>query len=242
MSESPGSPIASVFDARRLAERANILFPGLYAWLLTIAQPATSAGVGAPARILSLLSLICLVLGPLFSFDRPLLSRAVGIYGFVGFSTLAWWQLGPVIAPDRLDSVRAALGAAGWLLYAFGWGKMRGRGHVPEEDPNVLEGVPLAARTRLPRAAWVVALVSGIGGLLPFALAFRVERPDHAILAHAVALAAGAAVLSAGANLALGFGQPRAPRSPSARLNSAAGALAVLAVLAVAGLVWMVLS
>lgn len=228
-----------MFDARRLAERANILFPGLYAWLLTVAQPATSAGVGAPARVLSLLSLVCLVLGPLFSFERPALSRAVGIYGFVAFSTLTWWQLGSVIAPDRLDPVRAALGAAGWLLYAFGWGRMRGRGHVPEDDPNVLEGAPLEARTRLPRAAWVVAIVSGVGGLLPVALAYRVERPDHAILAHALSLAAGAAVLSAGANLALNFGRPRAPRSPTSRLNSAAGALAALAVLAVAGLVWM---
>ena len=33
-------------DARGFAERANILLPGLYAWLLTVAEPATGAGVG----------------------------------------------------------------------------------------------------------------------------------------------------------------------------------------------------
>lgn len=242
MSERLGFRLASVFEARRLADRANILFPGLYAWLLTVGQPVTSPGVGGLVRALAILGLVCLVLGPLFSFERPALSRAFGIYGFVGFSVLAWWQLGPLLSPDRFDWVRAALGAAGWLLYAFGWGKMRGRGQVPEEDPNVLPGPPLPARSRLPWAAWVVAVVSVGAGIAPAALAFRVERPDHAILAHALALAGGAAVLSAGANLALNVGQPRVMRSPAARLNSAAGALALLAVLAVAGLVWMALS
>ena len=234
--------LARLADARRLAERANILLPGLYAWLLTIGQPAASAGVGWQGRVLSLFSLVALVLGPWLAFERPTLARVVGIYAFVGFSVLAWWQLGAAVAPDRLDPVRAALGAAGWLLYAFGWGKMRGRGHVPEEDPNVLEGAPLPARTRVPRSAWFIAILSGLAALVPVVLAWRVERPDHAILAHAIALAAGVAVVSSGASLALAFGQERAVRGPGSRLNSAAPALAVLAVLAVAGLVWLVLS
>jgi hypothetical protein len=48
-------------------------------------------------------------------------------------------------------------------------------------------------------------------------------------------------VLSAGTNLALGFGQPRAERSPGSRLNSAAATLAALAVFAVLGLLWLAL-
>jgi hypothetical protein len=228
-------------DARRFAERANILLPGLYAWLITLAQPATSPGVGWFARALTFLALLALVIGPLLALDHPSYGRAFGIYGFVGLAALAWWQLGPAVGPDRIDAMRAALGAFGWLLYAFGWGKMRGRGHVPEEDPNYLPGSSLPARGRFPLAAWVVAALACVGAVVPTALAWRVDRPDHAVLAHATTLAAGAAVLSSAATLALGFGQPRSERTPYSRLNSAVAALTALAVLAVAGLLWLAL-
>ena len=123
-------------DTRGLAERANILLPGLYAWLLTVAEPATGAGVGLLARMLAFLALIALVTGPFLAPDRPVLGRVFGIYGFVGLSVLAWSQLGSAVSAEQLDPLRAALGAFGWVLYAFGWGKTRGRGRVPEDDPT----------------------------------------------------------------------------------------------------------
>ena len=228
-------------DARGFAERANILLPGLYAWLLTIAEPATGAGVGVLARTLAFLALLALVIGPFLAPDRPLLGRGFGIYGFLGLSVLTWWQLGPAVSADQLDPLRAALGAFGWMLYAFGWGKTRGRGRVPEDDPNVVPGPSLTGRGRLSTVAWVVAGVALVGAVLPTVFAWRVDRADHAVLGHATTLAAGAAVLSAGANLALGFGQPRVERSPGSRLNSAAAALAALAVFALVGLLWLAL-
>src|SRR5688572_21284843 len=132
--------VARRADARGFAERANILLPGLYAWLLTVGEPATGAGVGWKARALAFLALVALVLGPLLAPDRPIHGRACGVYGFIGLSTLAWWQLGPVVSAEELDPLRAALGALGWMLYAFGWGKTRGRGLVPEDDPHVVPG------------------------------------------------------------------------------------------------------
>jgi len=228
-------------DGLGFAERANILLPGLYAWLLTVAEPATGAGVGFLARALAFLALIALVTGPFLAPDRPLLGRIFGIYGFVGLSTLAWSQLGSAVAAEQLDPLRAAFGAFGWMLYAFGWGKTRGRGRIPEDDPNVVPGPSLPARSRLPTAAWVVAAVALVGAVVPTFFAWRVDRADHAVLGHATTLAAGAAVLSSGATLALAFGQPRSERSPGSRLNSAAAALAALAVFAVVGLLWLAL-
>jgi hypothetical protein len=228
-------------DARGFAERANILLPGLYAWLLTVAEPATTPGASLLARVLAFLALLALVTGPLLAPDRPLLGRIFGIHAFVGFSVLAWSQLGAAVAPDQLDPLRAALGAFGWVFYAFGWGKTRGRGRVPEDDPNVLPGPSLAGRGRLSAAAWVVVAIAVLGAFVPTLFAWRVDRPDHAVLGHATTLAAGAAVLSSGATLALGFGQPRTVRSPTGRLNSAAAVLAALAVLAVIGLLWLAL-
>jgi hypothetical protein len=118
---------------------------------------------------------------------------------------------------------------------------MRGRGRIPEEDPNVLPGDTLVARSRLPRAALAIAGISFVGALVPVVFAWQVERPDHASFAHAITLAAGTGILSVGATLSLGLGQPRASRSTTSRLNSAAAALGALAVLGVLALVWLFL-
>lgn len=227
--------------ARRSPERARVLAPGLYAWLLTVMHPASQQGVPFSARLFALLAVGTLVAGVFLESERPKLGRALGIYAFVGCSLLAWCLVGPAIAVGNVEPIRSALGMLGWVIYAFGWGRSRGS-RVPEDSPNVLEGAPLAPRARLSRAAAPVVALAVVAALLLEGLAFRVERSEPALFAHAAATACALLVLGGGAKLALGLGGRRELLPTTARLNSMAAPLAALAILLGLGLVWAAFS
>src|SRR5262245_6053240 len=131
-----------------LLSRANMLLPGLYAWVATVAYPASQRGVPGGARFAALLALLALVAAPVLAPERALLSRLLGLYSFTACSVLAWALAGSAISPERLDPVRGAVGAIAWMLHALGWGAMRPRGAVPEDDPNVISGTPLLPRNQ----------------------------------------------------------------------------------------------
>lgn len=186
---------------------AAILLPGAYAWGATVAWPAFAARAPAPvARLAAALAFVALASGPLIARRWLGFGRAVGVLGFAGLSAAAWGVLGDELRPPSLDPVRAALGALGWGLFALGWGNFPGRDHLPEDDPHAL----LASR-QPPRARLPLAVQFGTGALfaaalaLPF-LAWRVERPGVALLAHAAALAAAVALLSVGTRVLLAPG------------------------------------
>jgi hypothetical protein len=169
------------------------------------------------------------------------MGRAVGVLGFVALSMLTWLLLGPQVGIDRLGPFQAALGGLGWVAFAFGWGSLRELGSVPEEHPNVLSGSPLLARGRLPAHALVVVVTSVLGALTCLALAWRVDRAEHAMLAHGCAIGCAIALLAAGARLAVSRSDDTAPRSPTRRLSAASRPLAGLVLLLAAGLVWAML-
>jgi len=231
------APAASPSERFRLPERMRVLAPGLYAWLLTVVHPAAQPGVPFAARAFTFLAAVALVAGVVLEIERPKLGRALGIYGFVGGALLAWAFAGPAVGVGNVDPVRSALGVLGWVFYAFGWGRSRGSG-VPEDAPNVLGGAPLAPRARLSRASMPIVGMAVVAALVLEALAFRVERAEPALFAHAVATACALLVLGAGSRIALGLGGRRELPSAAIRLNAMAPPLAALAVLFGLGLVW----
>jgi hypothetical protein len=189
---------------------ATILLPGSYAWGATVAWPAFAVSGSSPvARLAAAVAAALLFSGPLIARRHLRSGRALGVLGFVGASAAAWGALDAAIRPPELDSVRGALGALAWGLFALGWGTFPGRTRLPEEDPHaVLSG-------RLPPRARQSKLIStGFGGLVGTALAlpmlaWRVERPGVALLAQAVALAGSVALLGIGSRVLL------APKGPS---------------------------
>ena len=230
-------PAPSSSQARRLPERARVLVPGLYAWLLTVVYPAAQPGVALSARGFAFVAALALVAGVFLESERPKLGRALGIYGFVGGSLFAWCFAGPAVAVGSVDAVRSALGVLGWVLYAFGWGRSRGSG-IPEDSPNVLGGAPLAPRSRLSKAGLPVVALAVVAALILEGLAFRVERAEPALFAHAAATACALVVLGTGSRIALGLGGRRELPPATTRLNAMAPPLAALAVLLGLGLVW----
>jgi hypothetical protein len=227
-------------DAMSLVERARVLVPGLCAWSLTVAHPAAQSGAPTSARLTAFLALVALAAAPWFVRERPALARLLGIFVFVAFSALSWSLLSDELSVDRLDRLRAGLGGLGWLLYAFGWGSFRGRG-VPEDDPHFVPGTPLTPRARLSRVGLSVAVVAVASALALTALAFRVDRREQAVLAHAVATALALLVLAVGARIALAQGTRLELAPAPARLNAVAVPGAALAVLLGIGLIWAAL-
>lgn len=223
---------------RGLVSLTNRLLPGLYAWLTTVGSPATARGASLAARAAAFLALACLVAGPVVALERPRLGRALGVLAFVGFSLVTWLLLGPLIGVQRLEPLRAGLGMAGWALFALGWGSMRRADAVPEDHPHAVAGESLSARGALPRGAVAVVLLGTLAAAAPIYYAWTVTRAQHALLAHAVALACALGLVDAGSVIAVERGKWRPVLPPRRRLGAAARPLAVLTFLLFIGLLW----
>ncbi|HTQ04000.1 MAG TPA: hypothetical protein VMI54_09090 [Polyangiaceae bacterium] len=232
------TPTSAPPEPLPLAERTRVLFPGAYAWLLTVGLPVLARGVRAGPRLAALLALAALVVSLLLVERRPDLGRGLGIFGFVGCSVLTWALLGADSSPVHLDRIRTALGTLGWVLYAFGWGRVESPARAPAE---LAPGAPLVARSRLHALGLPIVGFAVLAALVFEALAFRVDRAEHAVLAHATATACALLVLSAGSRLALAQGGKHELSSGGTRLNAVALRGAVLAVLVGVGLVWAAL-
>lgn len=233
-----GETPARAPQQRRLVLRT--LLPGLYAWLTTVAHPATFRGAPVAGRVLAFLALAALVAGPALAARGQRLGNVLGIYVFVGLCVATWLLLGEQLDLERLEPVRAALGGVGWGLFALGWGQVRELGHVPEDDPKAIAGPPLVARNQLPPGAAVALGVGVVGALVPLMLAWRVDRQDHALLAHAAAIACAVAMLYCSVRVALDRGIYTLP-PPRDRLGAATPTLSVLVVLLALGVVLMLL-
>jgi hypothetical protein len=224
-------------EALELVRRANVALPGLYAWTTTVLYPASFRGVGIAARVAAGVALVALVSGVVVAQKRAALGRALALHVFVFACLFTWVTVGGLLAVDRLEPIKAALGAVGWVVFAFGWGASREPARVPEDDPRVLPGDPLSPRGQLPAYAILVLATSVVGASLPLLLAWRVTRPAHALFAHAVAVVAAVALVSSGAEIAV-HRDRWAPIEPqSRRLTQAVVPLAGLALVLIIGVI-----
>ncbi|HEY0468937.1 MAG TPA: hypothetical protein VGC79_32315 [Polyangiaceae bacterium] len=223
-----------------LRDRANTVLPGLYAWATTVLSPSFNRGAPSSARVSAFFALLSLLAAPLFVRTRPLLARALGIFGFIGGALLTWLLLGAGLVRDPGDPLLSAIGAVGFTLHALGWGSLRRRGVVPEDAPNVIQGAPLQPRARPhPLAPFVFGLII-VSSLLPVFLAFRVLEAERSLFAHAVAILAAILTITVGARVATGLGQRRPLPASGERLNAAAVHLALSALLFGLGFLWLV--
>jgi hypothetical protein len=209
---SEGDAPAGARHARafELGGLATILLPGSYAWGATVAWPAFAVSGSSPvARAAAVVAAALLFSGPLIARRHLRSGRALGVLGFVGASAAAWGALDAAIRPPQLDTVRGALGALAWGLFALGWGTFPGRTRLPEEDPHAVLSGRLPPRARQSKAiSWGFAGLVATALGLPL-LAWRVERPGVALLAQAVALAGSVALLGIGSRVLL------APKGPA---------------------------
>jgi hypothetical protein len=213
------------------------LAPGLYAWGVTVAWPASHRLAPLTARISAGVALATLLIGAIASRFWPP-ARIAAMWLFVATSLGTWVLLSRVIDPTHLDPVHGVLGSVGWGAFAVAWGGDRMR---PEEGAAAGPAPWPAERRRTAVIMSVIATAAAI----PIALAWWVQTTERAMLAHAVSLAAGIALIARAADIAapLRYGPTplAATERPRRRLAAAAGPLAVLLGLALMGALFGVL-
>jgi hypothetical protein len=227
-------------QVRHLVVRANVALPGLYAWASTVAAPGLGRQAPLSARVAAYGALAGLLLAVVVLVEYPRVARGFGVFGFVGLSVASWLLLGPLLDVGRLSVVRATCGGVGWALFAIGWGLARPLGPTASED-DAAAGSRLVARDHLPRGAAAVVGIGVVGAAVPWLLAWRVTRPEHALLAHGFALLCAVALLATSARVALERGA-RLPVAPArARLRGGVGPLMAVAGLLALGFIWRLL-
>jgi hypothetical protein len=217
----------------------HVVAPGLYAWALTVAEPAFIHASRPEARAAALVALVFLFAGAGLVVTRPGWSRAFGVYGFVAASLVTWLLVGDGLAPRRVDPISATLGALGWMLFVFGWGAPRAVGSVPEDDPHVVPGAPLVPRERIARGAGLMFAAALVAAAVLVVSAWRVVRGDHALFAHAAAVIASIGLVEAGVRVAADRGRREAPPPPRLRFARASWTLLAWVALVLLGLAYV---
>jgi hypothetical protein len=211
----------------------DLLAPGLYAWGITVAWPASQRLVPLSVRLLASAALAALVLGAVFTRWWPVAARIVGVWLFVATSVATWIALARAVDPSHLDPVHGLLGSVGWAAFAVVWGGER----LPAESAEPpARAAPWPVSWR--RTMIIMALVA-VTASVPITLAWWVQSLERSLLAHSVSLAAGIALLAKGADLAAPpsreSGPPPPADRPKRRIAGAAVPLVTLVGLAVAG-------
>ena len=233
------SDVPVLHGAQLLAAPANILVPGLYAWATTVAAPAFSDRGSLASRLAAGAAAGALLVGPLLVQHHPRAGRAVGILVFGALCVASWALGGRALGVTEVDPIRAALGALGWALFAFGWGAVRLPMPVSDQDvESSADGRPLLPRGALPPAARLIFAVSLIGGVAPMLVAWRVARPEQGLLGHAVATLCAIAMVTAGAHIALERPARRVFLGPRNRVVRAARPLVLVMLLVAVGVLW----
>lgn len=222
-----------------MAALAQVLVPGVYAWVVTVVPAAASRAHPVLPRLTAFAAFVALLAGVAVVRSRPRLGHGLGVWGFVGLSLLTWLLNSPALSVERLDAVRAMAGSLGWMLFALGWGTPW-RGSHPEENPRSQLFPKLEPRRdpllRMPACVVLTAL----GALACLTFGWRVKDPSRALLVHGVAVAASVWLVSIGADVALGQGNART--FPTTRQRLSIGLPWLLAIVALGVIAAVVLS
>jgi hypothetical protein len=224
-----------VLEGLRETTTIQRMVAGGAAWAITIASGALVRGASGLAQGAALLALVAGLGGPALAPLGRKLARHVGISLFLLLAVLAWAASSDVLSPARFDAIRAGLGAVAWGLFALSWSDP----WRPVQHPTEGDAPKLTARATLPPLAVPVASLGVLAGLLCMGLAWQIDDPDRALLAHVVSTAMAVALISAAATLATSRGKRHVPvrRFTSSALRP----LVVLGVVAAAGAFLMAL-
>lgn len=231
----------AIREQRRRFPLADVsrVIPGLYSWLATVMLPVAQRDASTSSRLMAGIAVVALAGAFSLVSSRPRLARALGVYVFVLSCLGAWAFLGSELRVEQLDPVRSALGAVGFLLHALAWGAPPRPAEATAD--NLIPGNPLQPRHRPFRAAPLVVGAGMVLALVPPAMAFGVERPGSALLAHSFGLGCALLLVTASVDVALRLGKERQFLAARSRARRAVWPLGGLTFALGIGLLWLTL-
>ncbi len=222
---------ATVALADRL-RRFQSAVPGVYAWALTVAPAGFARGASSAAEVAVGIAFLALLLPILAPASKRASASIVALWLFVVASVVAWAISHAHLTPAKLDPTRAVLGALGWLLFALA------QAAPPLSRAPGTTSVPIGdGPSSSPRRIFdAVALgIAALGSFALFAIGWRVEVAERAVLVRLVLAASAIGLVATATELCLIHRERRRPRSTQTRLRRATPFLVLLAVLLVSG-------
>jgi hypothetical protein len=212
---------------------AQVLVPGLYAWLTTVVPAAWSREGSLAAKGAAAAALVALVAGWWFSRKGDARARIASLWGFVLSSALCWSAAPRAMGGGRIDGLRGVTGTLAWALFALAWAapafdSMVGDGRVEHDDA-------LAPRKRLPGRGVALLAVAGIAAVAIQTIGWAAPGPERALLVRLATIVSGLLIIDATAEVVLARHGRAGPLSSSARLRASRWWLIGLAVLVVLG-------
>ena len=206
---------------------------GSFAWAVTVAPAAFGRGSPIVAGLLAALALGGAIVGPALVPSRRWWGRHLGITAFLALSTGTWLLSPQAIAIERLDLVRAGIGAVAWAVYALSWGEPWRLREATAAQEDI--GTTLRARAQLPALAVPLAGLGVLGAFLVMTIGWRVREPSRALLSQALAVGLAVALVTAAAEIAVSRGKPRWEASRGSVPTGAGRGILVLVVFALLG-------
>ncbi|MFO0617527.1 MAG: hypothetical protein U0414_33330 [Polyangiaceae bacterium] len=237
----PTGAAAVVAHALREPGTLQRLLCATLAWTVTVLPVAFSAASPIAARVFASLALTAALVGPALAVRRRHVGRYVGITGFLLLSTATWLLARQSLDPLRIDTIRAAIGAVAWGVYALSWGEPWTAFGAPDKnekkpDADQQPAAPLRARAKLAPAAVPIASVGAIAAVALMIFVWQIRDASRSLIAQVLGVAVCVGLVSGSATLAIARGKPRA--AAERRVNSrVVRALILLVFFAVAGAV-----
>ena len=243
--ESDGRPLSRVQAIQQALNEPGTLqriLCAALAWSVTVAPAAFSRAGSAPSRATAVLALAAAVSGPAIATRIRRIGRHIGISLFLVFSLATWLMSPAAIDPSRIDSIRAALGAMAWGVYAFSWGEpWTGLGGAAAPGAQVDPfAAPLRARATLAPLAVPIATFGVVTTLMLLAGVWQIHETSRALIAQAGGVAIAVGLVSVGATVAVSRGKER-PKNEKRMTPGVVRALVLLAAAAVLGAVILAL-
>ncbi|WP_052376865.1 hypothetical protein [Chondromyces apiculatus] len=231
--EAVGNVLKRAGAGLREVRTVQTMLAAMIAWSITVAPAAFARSSPLEARMVAVLALPCGLAAPPLALARRSLGRHLGISVFLALVTLSWLLASTAIQPQRLDPIRAGIGAVAWGVFALSW-RDRWPSGAPPQPPEG-DAPMLQARSRLPPVARAIVTIGAVAALALLFLAWRIREADRGLMAQIVAIACAIALSSAAADMSTGLG--RRAHGPRRFTPHAVRPLLLLLAFAVAGAV-----
>lgn len=213
------------------------MIAAVLAWAITVAPAAFSRGSAGLARVTAVLALLCGLSGPLFLGERRRIGRHLGITAFLVFAVASWLLSLHALHPTRLSPFRAATGSLAWAIFALSWREVWPKpAELREPEAQV---APLPPRASLPLVSIPILTAAVLSTLFLVLMAFRTREAERGLVAQAVSLACGVALVTAAATIATTIRKERSPSTGRRFTPVVVRALLLLVLVAVAGALYI---